>query len=241
MAVAVVNFFVLTLAFVTLVCAIIWLLERHVWMPARYKSLVTLHSDITSEVKLTARRPVLVSIICMLFPVILYVFLVRSFFFEIYKIPTKSMLPAYKVGTSVLIDKFAYGVSDPLFHNILLYREKPEHGDVAVFMLPDNPGINYIKRIVGVPGDTVVYRDKVLSVESKWLEVIKFDNEVLIDESKPDRINSFFIQKGMEKGIWKVPAGQYFVIGDNRDDSQDSRFWGFVPQENLVGKVIYSW
>ncbi len=236
-----VNFFVLTLAFVTLVCAIIWLLERHVWMPARYKSLVTLHSDITSEVKLTARRPVLVSIICMLFPVILYVFLVRSFFFEIYKIPTKSMLPAYKVGTSVLIDKFAYGVSDPLFHNILLYREKPEHGDVAVFMLPDNPGINYIKRIVGVPGDTVVYRDKVLSVESKWLEVIKFDNEVLIDESKPDRINSFFIQKGMEKGIWKVPAGQYFVIGDNRDDSQDSRFWGFVPQENLVGKVIYSW
>ncbi|MVC22336.1 signal peptidase I [Vibrio cholerae] len=241
MAVAVVNFFVLTLAFVTLVCAIIWLLERHVWMPARYKSLVTLHSDITSEVKLTARRPVLVSIICMLFPVILYVFLVRSFFFEIYKIPTKSMLPTYKVGTSVLIDKFAYGVSDPLFHNILLYREKPEHGDVAVFMLPDNPGINYIKRIVGVPGDTVVYRDKVLSVESKWLEVIKFDNEVLIDESKPDRINSFFIQKGMEKGIWKVPAGQYFVIGDNRDDSQDSRFWGFVPQENLVGKVICSW
>ncbi len=236
-----VNFFVLTLAFVTLVCAIIWLLERHVWMPARYKSLVTLHSDVTSEVKLTARRPVLVSIICMLFPVILYVFLVRSFFFENYKIPTKSMLPTYKVGTSVLIDKFAYGVSDPLFHNVLLYREKPEHGDVAVFMLPDNPGINYIKRIVGVPGDTVVYRDKVLSVESKWLEVIKFDNEVLIDESKPDRINSFFIQKGMEKGIWKVPAGQYFVIGDNRDDSQDSRFWGFVPQENLVGKVIYSW
>ncbi len=210
-------------------------------MPARYKSIVTLHSEVTSDVKLTARRPVLISVICMLFPVILYVFLVRSFFFEIYKIPTKSMLPTYKVGTSVLIDKFAYGVSDPLFHNVLLYREKPEHGDVAVFMLPDNPGINYIKRIVGVPGDTVIYKDKVLTVESKWLKLVEFDNAIQIDNTKSDRIDSFFIQKDMEKGVWKVPEGQYFVMGDNRDESQDSRFWGFVPQSNLVGKVIYSW
>lgn len=235
-----VNFFVLALFTMTAACGVIWLLERYVWKPARLRAALALHEDLGDKVSVIAQQPVMVSMVCITFPILLYVFLVRSFFFEIYKIPTESMLPTYKVGSSVLIDKLIYSVNEPLFHRMIFEREAPQRDEVAVFMLPDNPGINYIKRVVGVPGDRITYKNKVLTVEP-LADGDAATYEVKIEEGKSDRIDSFYIQEGMNKGEWLVPDGHFFVMGDNRDDSQDSRFWGFVPRENFVGKVIADW
>ena len=167
------------------------------------------------------------------------------------------MLPNYKVGDSILIDKSVYNVSEPLFHINLFTTDDPERGDVVVFLLPGNPGTNYIKRIIGLPGDKIVHRDKVFTVIRPQghpplsssvvshgkvrTSEIKDNYRFVTDPEKPTREASFFIQDGKPIGEWVVPEGHYFVLGDNRDHSQDSRFWGFVPRSHLVGKVFISW
>ena len=239
-----VNLFNLLLFTATTITGLICLLDVFVWKPAREAEGDSLQDNLGEEVKVVKQRPALVGNICILFPVFAVVLFVRTFIFETYNIPSESMQPTYSVGDKVLIQKPAYSLHEPLFHKMVLKLSEPQRGDVAVFRLPDNPGINYIKRVVGVPGDKVTYRGKVLKVfDAGGLEV-KSVNEgyaIEIDESKPERSESFFIQEGQVKGEWIVPDGEYFVIGDNRDNSQDSRFWGFVPRENFVGKAFYNY
>lgn len=172
--------------------------------------------------------------------VLLPVVVLRSFVLEPYNIPTESMLPTFKSGDKVIIEKLSYGLHEPLFHKQLLVLGKPKRGDVVVFSLPDNPGINYIKRVVGLPGDLVEYKNGRLAVRSSLNQDVTQEINAKVQEEITIKIDSYFDQKNREKGEWVIPEGQYFMLGDNRENSQDSRFWGFVPEENLVGKVIYT-
>jgi len=140
------------------------------------------------------------------FPLLLLVLVLRSFIFEPFRIPSGSMKPTLLIGDFILVNKFAYGVRLPVIHKKILDMGEPDRGDVAVFRFPRDPRLDYIKRIVGVPGDRIQYRDKKLTVNG-------------------------------------VVAAQrmYFAVGDNRDNSNDSRYWGTVPEENLVGKAFMVW
>lgn len=174
-----------------------------------------------------------------LFPVVLYVFLVRGFMYDFYKIPTGSMEPTVKKNEVVLVDKTLFGISDPVFHYPFFTRAEPKRGDIVVFELPDNPSVNYLKRVIGLPGDSITYHDKRLTVTSRDNREIYLQNSVILDKKVPTREDNMFRQPGMAQAEWVVPEGHYFVMGDNRDHSEDSRYWGFVPQENLIGKVFY--
>lgn len=192
------------------------------------------------------------------FPVLFVVFIIRSFIVEPYRIPSGSLKPTLQTGDYIIVNKFAYGLRLPVFHNILLPIKEPKRGDIAVFRYPPDPSIDYIKRIIGVPGDHVVYQDKILTING-----IVVPEKLLHDdiESEPTQ-GSFKVEKmredllGVKHNIYinpnvtsvdfdiTVPAGQYFAMGDNRDNSNDSRYWGMVPEKNLIGQalcVLVSW
>ena len=164
----------------------------------------------------------------------------RFFVVELWHIPSASMVPTYKVGDSVLLNKFTYGVHDPLFNTTLFASDnKPKNGDVIIFRMPDAPGVNFIKRVVGIPGDRISYKNKQLIVTNvHGKQVTGINNKAITDPSVSDMEQYYFQQEGMKRGGWLVPENSYFVMGDNRDHSQDSRFWGFVPKGSLVGKVF---
>jgi signal peptidase I len=208
------------------------------------------------------------------FPVILAVFLLRSFLVEPFKIPSGSMIPTLQVGDFILVNKYTYGIRLPIINKKIFQLNNPQHGDVMVFHYPENPSVDYIKRVVGLPGDTVVYRNKKL-----WLndveQVQQADGEYNYVESglnfmHTQRYNESFgdnhhvilvnpeqpllhlgsvanfpqfeaCHYSAEEVRCKVPAGQYFMMGDNRDNSRDSRYWGFVPDEMIVGKAFFIW
>jgi signal peptidase I len=201
------------------------------------------------------KEPVLVEYSRSLFPVILAVLVLRSFVVEPFRIPSGSMMPTLLVGDFILVNKFAYGVRLPVINTKILDAGEPERGDVVVFRYPKNPSVDYIKRVIGLPGDKVAYYNKKLFINGepakqeaqgtfigtgsgvsmsgakKRLErLLGVDHQILIDESR-----------GTMEGEFTVPEGQYFVMGDNRDNSNDSRYWGFVPEENLVGKAFMIW
>ena len=168
------------------------------------------------------------------------VLFLRFFVVEVWHIPSGSMMPTYKIGDSVLLNKFSYGVHDPLFNKLLYGTDnKPKNGDVIIFRMPDAPGVNFIKRVIGVPGDRISYQNKNLIVTNvSGQRVNGVNDHAVIDNAALDVTQYYYQQPGMVEGEWTVPANEYFVMGDNRDHSQDSRFWGFVPQRNLVGKVF---
>ncbi len=199
--------------------------------------------------------PVLVEYSRSFFPVILAVFLIRSFVVEPFKIPSGSMMPTLLAGDFILVNKFTYGLRVPILNNTFIEVGKPERGDVFVFHYPPDPSIDYIKRVIGVPGDKIAYRNKQLFVNGEPVELTlvgdyqyvapglnmvmakhyqeqlgEVRHDVLIED------NSLAIDGEVE-----VPAGHYFAMGDNRDNSKDSRFWGFVPEDNLVGKAFLIW
>lgn len=224
-----------------------------------------------------------------LFPVILFVFLFRAFVFEPFRIPSGSMEPTLLPGDFIAVSKWSYGIRNPLTNGVWIETSKPERGDVAVFKYPEDPSIDYIKRIVGMPGDEVifdykrVYIRKACNIASVSPSEVRsgeggtacedpqpleltpagtltvdggtFQEEYLVFDEKlgqeahriqinprvPDLSQYFYRQKGTMRGSWVVPEGHYFVMGDNRDNSKDSRFWGFVPEENLVGKTVAVW
>lgn len=200
-------------------------------------------------------EPVLVEYARSFFPVILVVFLIRSFMVEPFKIPSGSMMPTLLVGDFILVNKFTYGLRVPLINNTFVEVNHPQRGEVMVFHFPKDPSLDYIKRVVGLPGDKIEYRNKHLSVNGRTLNVVlegdysyvapglnqisvkryteQLDghkHDILIDEGSP-----------IMDGEITVPLGHYFVMGDNRDNSNDSRFWGFVPEKNLVGKAFFIW
>lgn len=205
-----------------------------------------------------------------LFPVIATVFVLRSFLFEPFKIPSGSMIPTLLVGDLILVNKFTYGVRLPVIHTKLTEGNAPQRGDVMVFRYPPQPNMDYIKRVVGVPGDEVAYLNKRLSVNGQPVPTTAvpdfFDEGTMryfkqYEEqlgAQPHRLLNnpeapAFVQGAsdfayrdhcrysVEGVVCKVPSGHYFMMGDNRDNSLDSRYWGFVPDANIVGKAFFVW
>ena len=201
------------------------------------------------------KESVLVEYARSLFPVILAVLVLRSFLVEPFRIPSGSMMPTLLVGDFILVNKFAYGVRLPVINSKIVDVGEPERGDVMVFRYPKNPSLDYIKRVIGLPGDKVAYYKKQLFINGEPAKqdeqgsyagvgagvsmsgaklrqefLLGVDHDILIDESR-----------GTMEGEFTVPEGQYFVMGDNRDNSNDSRYWGFVPEANLVGKAFMVW
>jgi len=187
------------------------------------------------------------------FPVLLLVLVVRSFLFEPFRIPSSSMVPTLLVGDFIFVNKFIYGLRLPVINTKIVDLGEPERGDVMVFRLPSDPSVNYIKRIVGLPGDTVVYANKRLKINGIAMDISQVSevtrqsgrkailaNEQLGDITHEILIEPFALSR---EGSYQVPAGHYFMMGDNRDNSQDSRFpqVGFVPEGNIVGKAVRIW
>ncbi len=205
-----------------------------------------------------------------LFPVILFVFILRSFLFEPFRIPSGSMMPTLKQGDFILVNKYEYGVRLPIINKKIIDIGQPARGDVLVFRYPVDPAMDYIKRVVGLPGDKVDYIDKTLYINGKEVptqyvgeyyepdrgsytreyteSLAKLKNQILVDKSQrqtyhpiqsfPDMDQCHYSLAGVS---CEVPAGHYFVMGDNRDNSLDSRYWGFVPDQNIVGRAFFIW
>ena len=205
-----------------------------------------------------------------LFPVIAAVFLLRSFLFEPFKIPSGSRIPTLLVGDLILVNKFTYGVRLPVIHTKVTDGTPPQRGDVMVFRYPPQPNLDYIKRVVGVPGDEVAYINKRLTINGQVIETSAqpdfFDENAMryfkqfeeqLGEHQHRLLNNpnvpAFVQGAsnftyrdncrysVEGVVCKVPEGHFFMMGDNRDNSLDSRYWGFVPEANIVGKAFFVW
>lgn len=202
-----------------------------------------------------APEPALVEYSKSFFPVILVVFLIRSFVVEPFKIPSGSMMPTLLAGDFILVNKFSYGLRVPILNNTFLEVGHPQRGDVFVFHYPPDPSIDYIKRVVGVPGDKIAYRDKRLYINGKALQTDYVDDySYMASGLNMIRAKRYHEQLGAHKhdllieedsitidGEVEVPPGHYFAMGDNRDNSKDSRVWGFVPERNLVGRAFFIW
>ncbi|MGE9552293.1 signal peptidase I [Erwinia amylovora] len=295
------NMFALILAIATLLTGIIWCVDKFKWAPARKAKLAeaAARSDSTGE-KAVAKQPGWIETAASVFPVLLLVFVVRSFIYEPFQIPSGSMMPTLLIGDFILVEKFAYGIKDPITQTTLIPTGHPKRGDIAVFKYPKDPSMDYIKRVVGLPGDRVSYdpQSKTVTVNpacssgeacetalpitysdvqpSDFIQTFSgFDgNEVgngfyqmpqgesmrgglrlatrnetlgdvthriLLVTQAQSQASSYYQQPGQPQSTWVVPQGMYFMMGDNRDNSADSRYWGFVPEKNLVGKATAIW
>jgi signal peptidase I len=216
------------------------------------------------------RQPTWIEYSGSFFPVIALVFFLRSFLYEPFKIPSSSMVPTLQIGDLILVNKFTYGIRLPIINKKVIEINNPQRGDVMVFKYPKDPSLDYIKRVVGVPGDKIIYKNKRLTVNGKELsyralsdyldeEHLSYskqymenlngvEHKILNDERAPSYVPNpdAFPQHELcnynaEGFACTVPAGQYFMMGDNRDNSLDSRYWGFVPDQNIVGKAFFVW
>lgn len=281
--------FALLLFLATVVTGLYWLAERFYFLPRRQQAAARLEAeaiqrrtelnklgieqvdvDTAQASERLLMQPWWLDWTAGLFPVIVVVFLLRSFLFEPFKIPSGSMIPTLHVGDLILVNKFHYGVRLPVINTKITEGNKVERGDVMVFRYPPKPSLDYIKRVVGVPGDEVAYLNKRLTINGKpvatetvpeffdedsmryfkqyeeSLGVIK--HRLLNDEERPafvPGVDEFPYRQNCRYSIdgvvCKVPEGHYFMMGDNRDNSLDSRFWGFVPDRNIVGKAFFVW
>lgn len=269
--------FELLLLVATLVTAAYWVLDRAVFAPRRRAAARALAptGDGGADAERERRAAVLAQPWWLdwtagLFPVILIVFVLRSFVFEPFKIPSGSMIPTLLVGDLILVNKYTYGLKLPVLNERLTQGRAIERGEVIVFRYPVQPSVDYIKRVVGLPGDEVAYLNKRLTIngeavtlapdadfldESTMQYYARFDevlggreHQIIVNDNVsalignpgqfPHRSACNYSVDGV---VCKVPEGQYFVMGDNRDNSLDSRYWGFVPRENVVGKAFLVW
>jgi len=282
--------FALLLMLLTFVTLAYWLAERFHFAPARLAAAATLEQQDTARRAGLAKmgiarvdgdvaeakakllmQPWWLDWTAGLFPVILVVFLLRSFLFEPFKIPSGSMIPTLMVGDLILVNKFHYGIRLPVINKKIFANHDPQRGDVMVFRYPVDPRQDYIKRVVGVPGDEVSYLNQRLSINGQPVETKPLgdfydedslhyaqmfseklgavEHRILVDPRRPAYYGgdnkSFPMHENCryspEGVVCKVPPGHYFMMGDNRDNSQDSRYWGFVPDENIVGKAFFVW
>jgi len=216
------------------------------------------------------RQPTWIEYSGSFFPVIALVFFLRSFLYEPFKIPSSSMVPTLVTGDLILVNKFTYGIRLPILNQKIIELNDPQRGDVMVFKYPKDPSQDYIKRVIGVPGDRVEYRDKRLTINGQpatykplpdYLDgdTLGYSRQFVEDLGKvshlilnDDRAPSYVPQPdqfpyreqctyNVEGFACTVPAGHYFMMGDNRDNSLDSRIWGFVPDKNIVGKAFFVW
>jgi signal peptidase I len=256
--------FALLLVILTGVTGALWLADRLLLMPVRRRRAAALENMTSlpaTERKTRAdealREPVIIEYARSFFPVLLLILLFRSFIAEPFKIPSGSMMPTLLVGDFILVNKFAYGLRLPVLNTKVLSVGEPRRGDVFVFRYPENPKEDYIKRVIGLPGDEITYRNKTLYINGKeipesylgpYTGPTEPTNRMAGAQVKVEQLEGVEhrimelpqLQIGHE-GTWKVPDGYYFAMGDNRDNSLDSRFWGFVPEANLVGKALVIW
>ena len=236
-----------------------WAADSMLWAPRRRrKAAGLLQSGVPSEseqVTTVLREPTWVEYCKSFFPVILAVMLLRSFLVEPFRIPSGSMMPTLLVGDFILVNKFSYGIRLPVLNAKVIDIGAPQRGDVAVFRYPKDPSVDYIKRVVGVPGDRISYYNKVLQINGKPAAQVPAGIYVgrgsgvnmsgaseRIEQLGDLQHNILVMPRtpGLE-GEYIVPEGEYFVTGDNRDNSNDSRYWGPVPEKNLVGKAFRIW
>ena len=281
--------FALLLFLATVVTGLYWLAERLYFLPQRRRAAQAIEDaavqrraeldrmgiakvdvDVQEARGRILMQPWWLDWTAGLFPVIATVFVLRSFLFEPFKIPSGSMIPTLLVGDLILVNKFTYGVRLPVVNTKLTDGTPPARGDVMVFRYPPQPSLDYIKRVVGLPGDEVAYLNKRLTINGKAVPTQAvpdfFDEDAMryfkqFEEQlgeRPHRLlnnpevpafvqgasnyayreNCRYSVEGVE---CKVPAGHYFVMGDNRDNSLDSRYWGFVPDKNIVGRAFFVW
>ncbi|CAM5198120.1 Signal peptidase I OS=Castellaniella defragrans OX=75697 GN=HNR28_003039 PE=3 SV=1 [Castellaniella defragrans] len=229
-----------------------------------------LDAECTQIYEKTLRAPWWVEYCVSFFPVILFVFVLRSFVVEPFRIPSGSMLPTLEDGDMILVNKFDYGIRLPVIDQKIIPIGEPKRGDVVVFRYPVDPSVDYIKRVIGVPGDVVEYRNKTLTINGKLVpherdgDYFEPDRAVYVGQYReqlgdvshhillnvhapqdfmpitrfPDFQNCTYLSDGVR---CTVPAGHYFMMGDNRDNSLDSRYWGFVPDANIVGRAFFIW
>lgn len=259
--------FPLLLVIAVAVCGVLALVDLVLFAPRR-RAAISAYEGTVSEadpevLEKLNKEPVLVEYGKSFFPVLFIVLVLRSFLVEPFQIPSGSMKPTLEVGDFILVNKFAYGIRLPVLDTKVIPVGDPQRGDVMVFRYPSDPNINYIKRVIGVPGDTVRYTsDKRLFIndqavaeslvgeEPGTLGSVTLYQEKLgaVEHMIRKEMTRFRIEPGKQ---WKVPAGHYFMMGDNRDNSNDSRYWndpkipkdllGMVPDRNIVGKAFAVW
>lgn len=281
--------FALLLFLATVVTGLYWVAERLWYLPRRRRAarefeanagqrrdrlsaqgVAADHADVEEARQKILAQPWWLDWTAGLFPVILAVFVLRSFLFEPFKIPSGSMIPTLVVGDLILVNKFTYGLRLPVLNTRLTEGTPPKRGDVMVFRYPPKPTLDYIKRVVGVPGDEVAYLNKRLTINGQPVPTTRlpdyFDpdamryfkqfqetlgetpHRLLNDDDRPAFVpgaDNFpykdHCRYSVEGVVCKVPQGHYFMMGDNRDNSLDSRYWGFVPDRNIVGKAFLIW
>jgi len=202
-----------------------------------------------------AKEPVIVEYARSFFPIVLIVLLLRSFLVEPFRIPSGSMMPTLLIGDFILVNKYTYGIRLPVLNTKIIEMGEPERGDIVVFRFPKDPKVDYIKRVIGLPGDRIAYYNKQLYVNGeaiKQTEIAEYQGvgqgsvmtgARLLSEDLKGVNHDILIRQGQPsvQGEFTVPEGQYFVMGDNRDNSNDSRYWGTVPESHLVGKAFFIW
>ena len=241
--------FEVLLLVITLAATVIWALDALLWRRARREA--------------SGKTPWWVEYGCAFAPILLMVLVLRSFIVEPFRIPSNSMMPTLLTGDFIMVNKFAYGVRLPVLHTKLISVGEPSRGDVAVFRYPLDPSQDYIKRVVGVPGDVVGYRGKRLTLNGRPVPQTVVGTYVgkgssapmngarRVREALPGAEHKVLISRVpydagpgcdfLAAGPRKIPAGHYLVMGDNRDASSDSRCWGLVPEAHLVGRAFFIW
>jgi len=237
--------FELILVIVTAITGVIVYVDRVVWRPKRLSAMMP------------EKEPLLIEYARSLFPVFLVVLVLRSFIIEPFRIPSGSMYPTLQIGDFIAVNKFVYGIKLPVLQTKIFPISEPERGDVVVFKYPNDPDVDYIKRVVGLPGDKITYIDRTVFINGKPVPqkyIGKYHgtdssaimNGASVVQETFDDGNIHKILLDMDKSsadmrTVTVPKGHYFMMGDNRDHSNDSRFWGFVPEKNLKGKAFGIW
>jgi signal peptidase I len=278
--------FALLLVVLTGLTGIIWLADRLILLPMRRRRAAALEGmtslplpERKSRAEEAMREPIVTEYARSFFPVLLLILVFRSFIAEPFKIPSGSMMPTLLVGDFILVNKFAYGLRLPVLDTKILPVGEPKRGDVFVFRYPGYscmrdgkemrsgrpceqpfepvPHEDYIKRVIGLPGDEITYRNKTLFINGKEVpesylgpytgpsEPTNRMTGAQVKNEQLDTVEHKILELPQQtigrEGTWKVPDGYYFAMGDNRDNSLDSRFWGFVPEQNLVGKALVIW
>ena len=248
--------FPLILVLATAFTGLVWLIDILWLRPKRVAAAEDVKHKLGEEsesaqtaIAKVMAEPALVEYSISFFPVLLIVLVLRSFLFEPFQIPTGSMIPTLQIGDFIVVNKFSYGVRLPVLRTKVVNMAEPKHGDVMVFIAPNRKEY-YIKRVIGIPGDRVRYENKTLyinGVEQK---------QTFLAKIPPDRPTTLLYRENLDgvkhviqtnpfadprRQEWEIPPGQYFVMGDNRDESSDSRYWGTVPEKDIVGKAVAIW
>jgi signal peptidase I len=249
--------FALIMFVALLATGLVWAADHFIWAPARARSAAALQKAGEPEAAVSKARhePLIVEYARAFFPVILFVFLLRSFLVEPFRIPSGSMMPGLLAGDFILVNKYTYGLRLPVINRKAVELGAPKRGDVMVFRFPGDPSVNYIKRVIGLPGDRIVYRDKKLTINNQPMPQApggdytysESGNHLIFARRYMEQIDGvehdILLSEGPNLGTleFSVPEGQYFVMGDNRDRSNDSRYWGMVPEANVVGRAFLIW